>query len=631
MSFCATRLGPFKTPTRICFVQELPKGPSGKVQRMRLRDDAVLLAASPSGVESGEPRAQPGFVATSKIEQIIAEIWGSHLSREVADPSSNFFALGGHSLMALECLADLREKLGVILSLRDFFEHATIALQAALIRDRGCLNATPGPADAQSAAGSPTANADEPISARDPSAPCPLSLSQHRIWFMDELNSGVPVYNESEAVRLRGDLDSDSLEAALNVVVDRHDILRTTVERAADAPRAVVHERWPLRLKRLDLSVLSPAEREASMQRLLIDEPRRPFHLADEPGIRATLLCMGASDHVLIVMMHHMICDRASMGVMWGELSAAYSALLSGAAPGLPVLPIQHSDYAAWQRFRPDERRLEEDLVYWDWQLRGAPALLELPADRSRPAVCSYRGARRRFHLPVELAWSLLLFSGQEHITLFVLFAAALNVLLFRYSGQEDIVVGIPLADRDRPELQSMIGFLLHTHALRIRLSGDISFRALLAEVRRGVLDLYDHRYPQFDQVVSRVKPHRSLGYSPIFQVMLNWRESHQELGSIGLEGLQVESLLSETRTSKFDMTAILTDATDEIWLEMEWNTDLFDEARIERMVGHLLTLLEGGATNPDRRVSEMSMLTRAERQQLLVEFNDLEADEIYP
>jgi non-ribosomal peptide synthetase component F len=221
-------------------------------------------------------------------------------------------------------------------------------------------------------------------------------------------------------------------------------------------------------------------------------------------------------------------------------------------------------------------------------------------------------------------------FSQREAVTLFTVFAAALDTLLFRYTGQEQILVGIPLSERDRPELQPMIGFLLHTHVLQTFLTGNMSFRELLSEVKRSVLELYDHRSPPFDRVVGRVSPHRDLGYSPLFQVMMNWRDSEQELGFIGLEGLQVESLLAETRTSKFDLTAILTDAGSEIWLELEYSTDLFDEARIERLVGHLLTLLEGGATNPEHRLLEMPLLTSAERHQLLVEWNTSQANEVY-
>jgi non-ribosomal peptide synthetase component F len=212
-------------------------------------------------------------------------------------------------------------------------------------------------------------------------------------------------------------------------------------------------------------------------------------------------------------------------------------------------------------------------------------------------------------------------------VSLFTFFTAALNTLLYRYTKQEDILLGIPLADRDRPELQSMIGFLLHTHVLRTQLSGDLTFRELLARVQKGVLDLYTHRSPPFDKVVSRVQPQRNLSYSPLFQVMINWRDRDQLLSFIGLDGIEVESLLAESRTSKFDLTLMLTDGGEEIWLEIEYNIDLFDEARIQRMFGHFCALLDGAVTNPERGLAELPLLTSAERHQLLVEWNAVPAE----
>ena len=622
LRFCESRLGHFKTPTRVFFVADLPKGPSGKVQRLGLLEEATRLASAPIAPQPSPPG---DAVQSANPEQTIAAIWSTFLARPVSGGDSNFFALGGHSLMALQCLSALREQTKTVVSLKEFFENPTVAQQAALVRGRLGLQAG-------SSATPPDSSGDDdaPVPPRDRSLPCPLSLSQQRIWFMDKLNDGVPVYNEPDAVRLRGNLDTDVLEGALNIVIGRHEILRTTVRVVGDEPMVAVQQNWRLRLKHIDLSAMQPARRDAELARLLVDEPRLPFSLTAEPGIRATLLHLGPMDHVLIVMMHHMICDRASMGVLWREFSDAYRAGVTGSPLELPALPIQYSDFAVWQRLHLDEQRLAEDLDYWQQKLRGAPTLIELPADRPRPSVCSFRGARRRFSIPQKLVGLLRDFSQREAVTLFTVFAAALDTLLFRYTGQEQILVGIPLSERDRPELQPMIGFLLHTHVLQTYLSGNMSFRELLAMVKQSVLELYDHRSPPFDRVVGRVSPQRDPSCSPLFQVMMNWRDSEQELGFIGLEGLEVESLLAETKTSKFDLTTILTDAGAEIWLELEYSTDLFDEARIERLVGHLLTLLEGGATNPEHRLLEMPLLTSAERHQLLVEWNTYQPNEVY-
>jgi acyl-CoA synthetase (AMP-forming)/AMP-acid ligase II/acyl carrier protein len=637
--FCEKHLGHFKTPTRIHFVNDLPRGPSGKVQRLKLEEDAAQPeAGSYQGKSAGlsDGRASPAVsvVLTTPIDQIVAEAWAKLLTQPQVDEHTNFFALGGHSLMAIECLSLLREKLPIALSLTDFFENPTVAQQAALIRKRlradnfsSFESIVAWESELLQKVGPPTA--DEAIPLRDRSLPCPLSRNQMRLWFMEQLNSGVPVYNESEAVRLRGALNIDVLEKALNVIIARHEILRTTIQATGDQTSAVVQESWQLRLKQIDLSLLPPAQREAEVDRLLIDEPRLPHHLEIEPGIRATLLRLGQIEHVFIVMMHHIICDWSSEGVLWRELSALYRAGCGGQPLELPALSIQHGDYAAWQQQQTTLRNLGEDLAYWEENLREAPALLDLPTDNPRPHIMSYRGARQRFQIPSALVLALRDCSRREKVSLFTVITAALDTLFYRYTGQEDILLGIPLADRDRPELQSMIGFLLHTHVLRTQVSGDLSFRKLLARVQKGVLDLYAHRFPSFDEVVSRVRPQRNPSYSPLFQVMINWRDRDQALSFIGLEGIEVESLLSESRTAKFDLTLMLTDEGDNIDLQIEYNTDLFDGARIERMVGHLLTLLEGAAANPEHRLADLPLLTNAERRQLLVEWNTVKVDEI--
>ena len=419
LSFCESHLGHFKTPTRIHFVQDLPKGPSGKVQRLKLQETAAQRSVSVPGSCQDEAAARGdgsasrvGSVARSTpIEQIIAETWAKLLAQPQVDVHSNFFSLGGHSLLAIQCLSLLREKLPIALSLSDFFENATVAQQAALIRKRlrpddlSSVDSTMAwEQELLQKVGPPAA--DEAIPSRDRSLPCPLSPNQQRIWFMEQLNAGVPVYNESEAVWLRGDLNIDLVEKALNVIIARHENLRTTIQAAGDEPSAVVHESWPLRLKQIDLSLLPPAQREAEVERLLIDEPRLPYHLETEPGIRATLLRLGQMEHVLILMMHHIICDWSSQGVLWRELSALYRAGCGGQPLDLPALPIQHGDYAVWQQQQISQKDLAKDLAYWDENLRDAPALLDLSMDKPRPPTISYRGARQRFRIPSDIGTS---------------------------------------------------------------------------------------------------------------------------------------------------------------------------------------------------------------------------------
>ena len=495
----------------------------------------------------------------------------------------------------------------VPLSISDFFENASVAQLALLLCGR--QTGAAGPQDAAT-----------PIPPRDRTRPCPLSPAQQRIWFFRELAPLVPLYNESEAVLLKGELQVEAMERALNVVIARHEILRSTIAVVEEQPSLIVHEEWPLRFKQLEISALEQVQRQAEVERLLVEEPRLPYNLEKEPGIRATLLRLSAREHVFILMMHHLVCDWSSEGVLWREMSAAYHAFVHGEALTLAPLPVQFGDYAAWQQ-QQTEAVFAGDLEFWERNLKGAPGLLELPSDRPRPPELSYRGARRRFCFGGPLVEALRDCSRRERVSLFTVFAAALDVVLYRYTGREDILLGIPLADRERAELQPLIGFLLHTQVLRARLSDGLSCRELLAQVQKAVLELYSHSAAPFDRVVNRLQPERNLSYSPLFQVMLNWRDRDQLLSVIGMDGLEVESLLAESRTSKFDLTVMLTDCGEEVWMELEYGVDLFDAGRMERLAGHYETVLEALAAGPERPLRDLPLLTATERLQL-AEYN---------
>jgi amino acid adenylation domain-containing protein len=642
LSFCESHLGHFKTPTRIHFADDLPKGPSGKVQRLRLAEQAGMpdessRATAPAGFALGRVSDRKAEEVAStlpaSIEIALADVWAELLKLPEVGRDENFFALGGDSLLAIQCISRLRDKNAIRLTLTDFFENGTVAEQAALIRKRQAathLNdqSLPKTSSGEIAAAARKANT-QAIPLRDRSLPHRLSPLQERLWFMERLNPGQPVYNEVEAVRLRGDLNAEALERALNVVIARHETLRTTIQAVDGLAMAEVRESYLLRLKMIDLTGRPEAEREAELESLQISEPRLSYHLEDEPAIRATLIRMDDQDHVFILMMHHLVCDWSSEGVLWRELSALYRSYCRNEPLALPALTWQHGDYAVWERQQSTEAAVADDLAFWAENLRGAAPLLELPSDRPRPQVLSYRGARHRFRLNRRLTEAFRQLSRRERKSLFALFTAALDALLYRYTGQEDILLGIPIAERDRPECQSMIGFLLHTHVLRTEVKGELTFRELVGRVQQGALNLYEHRSVPFDQVVRAAQPERSLSYSPLFQVMVNWRDRDQNLCFIGMEGLDIESVLVDSKISKFDLTLFLTDMGEEVWAEIEYTTDLFDPARIERMFGHYQTVLEAVAADPDQRVCELPLLTDAERRQLLVQWNNTEVD--YP
>jgi acyl-CoA synthetase (AMP-forming)/AMP-acid ligase II len=613
LRYCEQNLGYFKTPTRIHIVPDLPKGPSGKVQRLRLAETATALAENMSEESHEAGDALP-------LEQIIAAIWTDLLAQTRIDPDANFFALGGQSLQAIQCLSRLREQTPVLLSLADFFENATVARLAALVRRRMQRPTASGAMSAQAEA--------QPIPLRDSTQPCPLSPAQERLWFMEQVNHGEPVYNESEAVRFKGTVDIAALEAAFNVIVQRHETLRSTIETTDSRPTMAIHETWPLMFKRLSLRHLAPSLREGELQTLLITEPRVPYRLTTEPALRVTIVEIDDDDHAFILMMHHIFCDRASFGIIWRELATLYGAALSGQNAVLPPLPIQYADYAVWRRQPAQLAPVEEDLAFWREKLHGAPALLDLPADRPRPPAISFHGDKQQFVFDAALAKNLRRLCRQERTSLFTLFAAALAAVLHRYTGQDDLTIGIPIADRERPELQPMIGFLVDTLVLRTDLGGAPTFRELIARVQDGLVGVYAHRSASFDQVVAAVQPERNPSYTPLFQVTLNWRDRDGHPRFTGLPGLNAELLRTQPKTAKLDLTLVLTDDGNTIHLEIEYSTDLFDEDRIARLAGHLRTLLEGAAADPEQGLLELPLLTNAERQQLLFEWGMGQADE---
>jgi len=626
LSFCENHLGYFKTPTRVYFVADLPKGPSGKVQRLRLVEEAERLAALKEG--SGASAMAEGAGADSVDDlpfgKIITEIWTELLAVPQIRPDSNFFALGGQSLQAIQCLSRLREKTQILLSLADFFENATVTELAGLVRRRRAHHAA---LTSDSAAQS---QADlQPIPVRDHRQPCPLSPAQERIWFMEQLNAGEPAYNEAEAVRLKGKLDVEALERAFNIIVERHEILRTTIEARDGRPGMVIHETWPLKFKRINLQPLVASKREAELAQLLITEPRLPYRLDAEPAVRVTIVRLDDEDHALIMMLHHIVCDSASLGILWRELASLYEAARSGEPSPLPPLPIQYGDYAVWQRQPRQQERFAEDIAFWKEQLRGAPAQLDQPSDRPRPAVCSFRGTKRLFAFDAALANDLRRLCRQQQASLFTVFAGAFSTVMHRYTGQDEILVGVPIAARERPELRPLIGFLIDTHVLRTDLSGNPTFRELMGHVQQNVAHVYSHRDVPFDQVVSALKPERNQSCSPLVQVMLNWRDRDDQPQFIGLPGVVTEALLAQPKIAKFDLTLTLTDTGNEILLETEYSTDLFDEERIERLTGHLRTLLEGVVADVEQRVTELPLLTAPERERLLGDWNETAAD--YP
>ncbi|MGB7948960.1 MAG: amino acid adenylation domain-containing protein [Candidatus Binatia bacterium] len=448
----------------------------------------------------------------------------------------------------------------------------------------------------------------------------PLSFSQQRLWFLDQLQRGSPLYNMPSSFQLIGRLNTAALSQSVNELVQRHESLRTTFEADEGEPRQVIAPRLTIKLPVIDLSAMALEERQAEAARLATEEALRPFDLSRGPLLRVTLLRLDQEEHFLLLTMHHIVSDGWSMAVLFRELSALYAAGCSGNPCTLPELAIQYADFAVWQREWLQGEVLEEQHSYWKKQLVGAPARLELPTDRPRPAVQSFHGARQAVTLPRALTDGLKALSREEGATLFMTLMAAFQGLLQRYSGQDDIVVGTPIAGRNRTEIEGLIGFFVNTLVLRTDLTGNPTFRGLLARVRKVALDAYGHQDVPFEKLVEELHPQRNFSQSPLFQVFFAFQNAPTT--ELTLAGLTIDRRRVDRQTSTFDLSLSMTEATGCMNAAIEYNTDLFDGSTIARMMAHFRTLLEGIVPNPDARLADLPLLTHAERQQLLVEWS---------
>jgi len=454
----------------------------------------------------------------------------------------------------------------------------------------------------------------------------PLSFGQEQLWVIDQLAPGSPAYNIVEGLRLSGPLDVAALERALAAVVRRHEALRTTF-RAATAdgrPVQVIAPALAVPLRVVDLGALPAATREAAAQERAAEEARLPFDFGRGPLLRATLLRLDAGAHLLVLVVHHIVADGWSMGLLIRELAACYAAAVDGAeAPAeLPVLPVQYADFARQQREWLRGENIADHLAYWTQQLGGMPDSLDLPADRPRPPVQTFRGAWYEFALPAELYAAIVRLSQKERVTPFMTLLAAFQALLHRYTGRDDIVVGSPVAGRTRTETEGLIGLFMGMLVLRGDLAGDPTFRELLGRARDLALDAYDHQDMPFEHLVEELRPARDPSRNPLFQVMFALQNMPAPPNNMAGVDLRREEI--HTGTAKFDLSLILIPQTEDGGLRglLEYNTDLFEEATIARMAEHFRTLLEGIAADPDRRLSALPLLTEVERRQLLVDWN---------
>jgi len=469
------------------------------------------------------------------------------------------------------------------------------------------------------------------LPAERPDGHAPLSFAQQRLWFLDQLTPGSAMYNIPAALRLQGRLDIEALHNALNAVIQRHESLRTVFRVEGDEPVQVIQPELSLPLPVIDLTGAGNGntglDREASARKLAQAEAQAPFNLAEGPLLRASLVRLAEDEHLLLVNMHHIISDGWSIGVMLGEVARLYASFQQGEPPDLPPLPIQYADFAAWQRRYLQGEPLEAQLAYWRAQLADSPRLLELPTDRPRPAVPSARGASHTFNVPRPLAGGMAALAQQASATTFMALLAAFQTLLYRYTGQEDIAVGTPIANRGRAEIEGLIGFFANTLVLRSRLNGEagrLTFRQLLARVRQTALDAYANQDVPFEMLVEALHPERDLSHTPFFQVMFALQNTPS--APARLPGLTLSQVQMHSGTTTFDMTLVMGETPDGLAGAIEYDTDLFNAATIERLAGHFVTLLAGIVADPDVPVARLPLMSEAERQLTLVTWNATEA-----
>lgn len=589
------RLPEYMVPAHIVNLPALPLSASGKIDRRALPRPELEGAAC----LAGEPRTPE--------EAELARLFAETLGIPRIGIEDNFFHLGGHSLLATRLMARVRETTGAEIPLQSLFEAPTVAGLARAVEhargDSGARRALP------------------PVEPIPRDGDLPLSYSQQRLWFLEQLAPGAAAYNIPAAVRLQGRLDQGALEWTLNEILRRHEALRAAFVTSDGKPAQRICPELRLELRVTDLSGREAVEREAAARQAVAEETRRGFHLWEPPLMRARLLRLGSEEHVLVLVMHHMVSDGWSLGVLIGEVSRLYSTRLQGRSAGLEPLKIQYADYAAWERRWLRGEVMEEQLSYWKRQLGDLPPVLELPLDRPRTKTSTGRGALVRFAWPGEVLTALEKLGRAEGTTLFMTLLAALEVLLYRHTGQERFGIGTPVANRARGEVEGLIGFFANTLVLRADLAGKMTFLEVLHRVKETALGAYAHQQAPFEMVVDSIQPQRDLSYSPLFQVMFAWQDAPRQ--ALELPGLKLESLDVDTGVAKFELMLSMGVMARGLQGAWEFNTDLFDETTIERLSERFRVLVESAASNAGQSINSLRVMPLAEERTVLRDWNE--------
>ena len=580
------RLPEYMLPAAFIPLDQLPLSPNGKVDYRAL--------PTPDEVT---PSLETAFVpARTPVEEMLSGIWADILKVERVGVHDNFFELGGHSLLATQVISRVRKTFELELPLRVVFETPTVAEMAEEI-EKSQFDGANIP----------------PLVRREPVDEIPLSFAQQRLWFLDQLEPGSSLFNIPIAIQLSGRLKFEALQETLATVVDRHEVLRTNYVSAAGQPNQVVKQNETPQLTHVDLRSFPEADREEELRQRLRENALRPFSLSDDLMLRATLFQLSETENVLLLTTHHIAADGWSMGILFREIAQHYETFAAGKSAA-PPLPIQYGDYAIWQRRWLSGEALEKELSYWRTQLRGAPPVLELPTDRPRPKARSFQGSSQSLSLSETLTSDVKKLGRQEGVTLFMVLLAAFQILLSRYAGNEDVVVGTDVANRTRIETEGLIGFFVNLLVLRTDLSGNPTFREVLQRVREMALGAYAHQQMPFEKLVEDLQPERSLSRTPLVQVLFVLQNAPAQ--ELNLPGLTVKPLEVKTGTSKFDLALFMREAEQKLVGTWVYNTDLFDATSIAKMARQYETLLGNLLAQPDARISTIEMVTETEKAQ---------------
>ncbi|MFF5547871.1 amino acid adenylation domain-containing protein [Streptomyces olivaceoviridis] len=588
------QLPDYMVPAAYVTLDQLPLTPNGKV-------DTKALPAP----DHHRPDLDTTYTAPrNTTEEAVTAIWSDILGVDTVGIHDNFFELGGHSLLATQVTSRLRQRLGVDVPVRALFTSPTPATLAGVVRELETADKTPlVPIDRGS-------------------GPQPLSFAQQRLWFLDQLTPGSAEYLVPFGLRVRGVLDAGALGTAFTGLVTRHEVLRTRfVTDDSGRPAQIVDAPWSVTPVVHDVRTVSSADRERAALEIMAAEARRPFELDGGRLLRVDVVRVADDDHYVLITLHHIVSDGWSSGIMARELRELYAAAVAGREASLPELPIQYADFAVWQREQLTGEFLEGQLAYWRERLAGVPAL-ELPTDHGRPAERDgAEGDTVYFSVPQEVAEALRSTASGQGASLFMALLSLFQIILARYCRQDDIAVGTPIAGRNRAETEDLIGFFVNTLVLRTDLSGDPTFTELLARVKDTALGAYDHQDLPFERLVDELAPDRDLSRNPLFQTMFVFQNTPDD-DAWSLPGLTVEQVGVGGQDAKFDLQLTAAESGGELLAALEYRTDLFERATIERMAGHFATLAASVASAPRARLSELNMLTEGERREILVDWN---------